>query len=112
MDYVCNRCLFSIPSKVEMAEEQEYLRCFITFQSTSIDYKFKLGSFSYTVFKERDQEVQLSLCEIRFQYEVLNNQEIFNENPRMWAIVKILQAQASAHPCEQIEESEPKFCVR
>ena len=24
MDYVCNRCLFSIPSKVEMAEEQEY----------------------------------------------------------------------------------------
>ena len=22
---VCNRCLFSIPSKVEMAEEQEYL---------------------------------------------------------------------------------------
>ena len=26
MDYVCNRCLFSIPSKVEMAEEQEYLR--------------------------------------------------------------------------------------
>ena len=27
MDNVCNRCLFSIPSKVEMAEEQEYLRC-------------------------------------------------------------------------------------
>ena len=26
MDYVCNRCLFSIPSKVEMAEEQEYLQ--------------------------------------------------------------------------------------
>ena len=26
MDNVCNRCLFSIPSKVEMAEEQEYLR--------------------------------------------------------------------------------------
>ena len=25
MDYVCNRCLFSIPSKVEMAEEQEHL---------------------------------------------------------------------------------------
>ena len=25
MDNVCNRCLFSIPSKVEMAEEQEYL---------------------------------------------------------------------------------------
>ena len=25
MDYVCNRCLFSIPSKVEIAEEQEYL---------------------------------------------------------------------------------------
>ena len=25
MDSVCNRCLFSIPSKVEMAEEQEYL---------------------------------------------------------------------------------------
>ena len=24
---VCNRCLFSIPSKVEMAEEQEYF-CF------------------------------------------------------------------------------------
>ena len=24
MDNVCNRCLFSIPSKVEMAEEQEY----------------------------------------------------------------------------------------
>ena len=23
MDNVCNRCLFSIPSKVEMAEEQE-----------------------------------------------------------------------------------------
>ena len=26
MDNVCNRCLFSIPSKVEMAEEPEYLR--------------------------------------------------------------------------------------
>ena len=26
MDNVCNRCLFPIPSKVEMAEEQEYLR--------------------------------------------------------------------------------------
>ena len=26
MDNVCNRCLFSIPSKVEMAEEQEYER--------------------------------------------------------------------------------------
>ena len=26
MDNVCNHCLFSIPSKVEMAEEQEYLR--------------------------------------------------------------------------------------
>ena len=26
MDNVCNRCLFSIPSKVEMAEEQEYLQ--------------------------------------------------------------------------------------
>ena len=26
MDNVCNRCLFSIPSKVERAEEQEYLR--------------------------------------------------------------------------------------
>ena len=25
MDNVCNRCLFSIPSKVEMAQEQEYL---------------------------------------------------------------------------------------
>ena len=24
MDNVCNRCLFSIPSTVEMAEEQEY----------------------------------------------------------------------------------------
>ena len=28
MDNVCNRCLFSIPSKVEMAEEQEYLNTF------------------------------------------------------------------------------------
>ena len=26
MDNVRNRCLFSVPSKVEMAEEQEYLR--------------------------------------------------------------------------------------
>ena len=26
MDYVCNRCLFSIPSKVKMAEEQEYIQ--------------------------------------------------------------------------------------
>ena len=25
MDNVCNRCLFSIPFKVEMAEVQEYL---------------------------------------------------------------------------------------
>ena len=62
---------------------EKIIMCFITFRSTSIDHKFKLGSFSYTVFKGRDQEVQLSLCEIRFQYEVLNNQEIFNENPRM-----------------------------
>ena len=29
MDNVCNRCLFSIPSKVEMAEEQGYLRCYL-----------------------------------------------------------------------------------
>ena len=28
MDNVCNRCLFSIPSKVEMAEEQEYIHRF------------------------------------------------------------------------------------
>ena len=28
MDNVRNRCLFSIPSKVEMAEEQEYLRSY------------------------------------------------------------------------------------
>ena len=28
MDNVCNRCLFSIPSKVEMAEEQEYWQPF------------------------------------------------------------------------------------
>ena len=34
MDNVCNRCLFSIPSKVEMAEEQEYLRCHIHFKVT------------------------------------------------------------------------------
>ena len=26
MDNVCNRCLLSIPSKVEMADEQEYLK--------------------------------------------------------------------------------------
>ena len=31
MDNVCNRCLCSIPSKVEMAEEQEYLRYFLMF---------------------------------------------------------------------------------
>ena len=29
MDNVCNRCLFSIPSKVEMAEEQEYFQCLL-----------------------------------------------------------------------------------
>ena len=29
MDYVCNRCLFSITSEVEMAEEQEYLRRYL-----------------------------------------------------------------------------------
>ena len=34
MDYVCNRCLFSIPSKVEMAEEQEYLRWLLRFSIT------------------------------------------------------------------------------
>ena len=27
VDNVCNRRLFSFPSKVEMAEEQEYLKC-------------------------------------------------------------------------------------
>ena len=37
MDYVCNRCLFSIPSKVEMAEEQEYL------QRTEFGSSRKLG---------------------------------------------------------------------
>ena len=34
MDNVCNRCLFSIPSKVEMAEEQEYLRSLGDFKTT------------------------------------------------------------------------------
>ena len=29
MDNVCNRRLFSFPAKVEMAEEQEYLKYFI-----------------------------------------------------------------------------------
>ena len=29
MDNVRNRCLFSIPSKVEMAEEQEYLQIYL-----------------------------------------------------------------------------------
>ena len=33
MDNVCNRCLFSIPSKVEMAEEQEYLRVIPPFRN-------------------------------------------------------------------------------
>ncbi len=36
MDNVCNRCLFSIPSKVEMAEEQEYLNiCHFMYKSFS-----------------------------------------------------------------------------
>ena len=29
MDNVCNRRLFSFPAKVEMAEEQEYLWCYL-----------------------------------------------------------------------------------
>ena len=29
---VFNRCLFSIPSKVEMAEEQEYLNNFVAYK--------------------------------------------------------------------------------
>ena len=32
MDNVCNRRLFSIPSKVEMAEEHEYLQSLNTMQ--------------------------------------------------------------------------------
>ena len=37
MDNVCNRCLFSIPSKVEMAEEQEYLRSQKNFCENSVN---------------------------------------------------------------------------
>jgi len=32
MDSVCSRRLFSIPSKVEMAEEQEYLKSQVCLQ--------------------------------------------------------------------------------
>ena len=32
MDNVCNRRLFSVPSKVEMAEEHEYLQSLYTMQ--------------------------------------------------------------------------------
>ena len=51
MDNVCNRCLFSIPSKVEMAEEQEYLRSFIvivficlSYQATVVEEPVDLGT--------------------------------------------------------------------
>ena len=43
MDNVCNRCLFSIPSKVEMAEEQEYQQKLVQKAETKnskIDYDF------------------------------------------------------------------------
>ena len=40
MDNVFNRCLFSIPSKVEMAEEQEYLRVYVRV-SNKYEYKIK-----------------------------------------------------------------------
>ena len=42
MENVCNRRLFSIPSKVEMAEEQEYL--FSSVQQTQISYGQDLGT--------------------------------------------------------------------
>ena len=38
MDNVCNRRLFSIPSKVEMAEEQEYLWDYGKFILKQLDY--------------------------------------------------------------------------
>ena len=39
MDNVCNRCLFSILSKVEMAEEQEYLRSLIFYSFYELQTK-------------------------------------------------------------------------
>ena len=43
MDNVCNRCLFSIPSKVEMAEEQEYLWFNLFYQLTTLIPVASLG---------------------------------------------------------------------
>ena len=42
MDNVCNRRLFTISPKTEMAEEQEYLWCYFCFPSStdvSLDFK-------------------------------------------------------------------------
>ena len=37
---VCNRCLFSIPSKVDMAEEQEYLSISLTYKNFPVKELF------------------------------------------------------------------------
>ena len=66
MDNVCNRCLFSIPSKVEMAEEQEYLRCDPLFQvwptiPSIVTHFYKSNPFfpGLTHFYKCDQFYQL-----------------------------------------------------
>ena len=56
MDNVCNRCLFSIPSKVEMAEEQEYIETclptvFMPFTHTNLSLPTRVCQLKFAVLR-------------------------------------------------------------
>ena len=82
MDNVCNRCLFSIPSKVEMAEEQEYLRSlfrvweilhFVSRSSTSaLRQPIPFQPTHQIKFTYLPRQAYLLLLITRFRYPVLS----------------------------------------
>ena len=61
MDNVCNRRLFSFPAKVEMAEEQEYLKFSIVAEIVSLLKKiYKRDAPFRAVFKVKTLAVMFS----------------------------------------------------
>ena len=80
MDNVCNRCLFSIPSKVEMAEEQEYRQYLVVYSDQSSQWAFELVTIWKATWKstgtltERKTKGQTSPSRI-----IMNNKTFTNK---------------------------------
>ena len=89
MDNVCNRCLFSIPSKVEIAEEQEYLRCYFPLYL----FFWSQSACNSSIFR----------CPLQFSYHELTVNLMFDirhrNTPRYMYIWDLFQDISNIHSC-------------